>query len=335
MWEYDVKILVINDIHAAASPPLGCTPAYTEDIFNMLEEAREYCVQNDVDATVFTGDIFHHKRNVADWVKYRLMDLFKLWPGDRLAIAGNHDLGEEGLASIPRQPIGLLFRSGALEWLDKDTVKKYPSGGVVGRYEDPEYLKVQFSPVNYFDEIDDDPANFSLERMDDVDWAIKIAHGSLVKPGKKYPDGFRVVPMDTVPTDGMDLCLFGHLHHYTGIIEANDCFFASLGSLGRVARTDYNKTRKMELLLVSLTKDEMSFEKVPLKSALPPEELYLAKAGGIVDIDEPLSRFARDMSKMLNVEDISLDDVLVSVTKKGVPDTVLRRVKTHLEEAGY
>lgn len=330
-----MKILVINDIHAAASPPLGCTPAYTEDIFNMLEEARDYVQKNDIDVTLFTGDIFHHKRNVADWVKYRLMDLFKTWPSQRLAIVGNHDLGEEGIASIPRQPIGLLFRSGALEWLDEDKVFEYATGRTIGLYEDPEYLRVQFSPANYFDEIDDDPANFSLTRNKKVDWAIKVAHGSLVKPGKKYPAGFRVVPMDTVPTEGMDLCLFGHLHHYTGIIEVNDCVFAGLGSIGRVARTDYNKTRKMQLLVVTLTKKEMSFDTVELKSAISPEELYIAKEGGVVDIGAPLSRFARDMSKLLNIEDISLDDALVSVTKKDLSRTVLSRVKTHLEEAGY
>lgn len=337
------NILIINDPHVAASPPANCNDIYTDDVFNMLEECREIARAKFCQSTVFTGDFFHDKRNVPHWLVRRCAELLLNWPCERLAIVGNHDQSHRGLASIERQPIGVLFETGALTWLKEDVVREYLHKLVLidgWQFEGQELppqsplVRVQWSPANYFDEIDDDPANFSLERRDDVDWAIKVAHGSLVKSDRDYPAGFRVVQMKDVPTAGMDACLFGHLHNDSGIHEVNDCMFVGLGSIGRVASAEYNYTRKVRVALMSLTSTEMTFTPITLKSQVAPEVLFKEKVLASVETDDAMKRFARDMEKALAIEEMPLEEVLAKVTGKGVEPEVKKLVRLHLEEAG-
>lgn len=334
-----MKVLVINDLHITATPPEGCRPVYIDDIFNMLEECKQIVKDKSVSETIFTGDIFHRTTLPYRYL-YRLTDILNGWTGSKMGIVGNHDLGPEGIAGIADTPLGTLFQHETISWLKEDTEKEYFDHPEEGK---TEIVTVQWSPANWFDDIDDDPRNFGLKRYEwnecdccikEVDWAIKVAHGSLMRPGKKYPEGFKLVTYDQVPTDGMDLCLFGHIHNDQGIRTVNDCVFAGLGSIGRVARTDYN-LRKPRVLIVNLTTEEMTFETIPLESAISPEELYYAKSAPGAVLTAPMARFARDMEQSLALEDVSLEEALAEVSGKGVDKEVIKVVKTHLEKAGY
>ena len=335
-----MKIMVLNDLHITPVPPAGCRDIWLEDIFKMLEEAKEIAEEQDVKVTVFTGDIFH-RRSVPFRVLNRLILLLKEWPGEKYGIAGNHDLNSEGLEGLHDMPLGTLFETGAIEWLACDTVKHYvlpdtPIHGsisaVMTLYNHKDMLSIQWSPANYFDGIDSDPANAGLTRKPDVDWAIKVAHMTLLRPGKEYP--WEVITYDQVPTEGMDVCLFGHIHNDQGLKTVNDCVFASLGSIGRVARTDYNE-RKPRVLIMDVTKTEMTFEKVTLELAASPEELYFDKAGPGAELNRPMEQFARGLEKAMSIEGASLDEVLAEVTGNNVEESVVRLVKQHLTEAGY
>lgn len=288
----------------------------------MLEECRQIARDEQCEVTVLTGDLFHAKRNVPHWLVRRVIELFADWPGEKLAIVGNHDQSHLGLASIDRQPIGVVFESGVLHWLRMDEVHDYDG------------LKVQWSPLNYFDEVDNDPANFGLVRQPDVDWAIKVAHGSLVKSDREYPEGFKVVQMKDVPTEGMDALAFGHLHNDGGIHEVNGCMFVGRGSIGRVASAEYNYKRKVKVVLMTLTKDVMTFVTRPLDTQVSPEVLFKEKVLAPPELDDAMKRFARDMEKALAIEEMPLEEVLANVTGKGVEPEVKKLVRMHLEEAG-
>ena len=333
IYKRNAKVMVLNDLHITVTPPEGCRPIYLDDIFTMLEQARSIAVDNDVEETIFTGDLFHRTT-----LPYRTLNRFsrmlKNWPGRKLAIAGNHDLDSGGLRTIEDTPLGTLFDTGVIEWLKKDIVREYDTGEVQGIHEDMYPIRVQWSPANWFDGIDDDPSNAGLTRLPRVDWAIKVSHMSLMRPGKTYPAAFKLIRYDEVPTEGMDAILNGHIHNDQGIRTVNDCVFVSLGSIGRVARTDYN-LRKPRVALITMTRSEMKFEKVTLALAVEPEVLYYAKSLPGVEIDEPMARFARNMETSLALEDVDLDVALASVTGVGVEKTVVKTVKDLLTKAGY
>jgi len=316
-----MRVLVVNDIHAAASPPMGCTDLYPSDILNMLREARDYAISEQCEYTVITGDTFHAKRNTPYWLVRELMEIFASWPGRKLAIVGNHDLGYEGLASIPKQPIGVLFEAGVLEWLKDDLVVTSEDGVIV-----------QFSPANYTDTLDHNPFNFGLERQDGVDWAVKVSHGSLTPPGKPFP--YHTVPIDTVPTEGLDLVLNGHLHTDSGIQEVNDCTFACLGSLGRTQNNEDNRERQMRLLMVEFTKKTMDCTELPLLSAAKAEDLFLIKQGGEVEVSKAMQAFVRNIESATRLEEGSLDEVVARIGGDSVDGRAKLRLVQYLDKAG-
>ncbi len=339
-----IRILVINDVHLAASPPLGCTDLYVADVKNMLTEARQYAVDNGCAYTVFTGDIFHSKRNVPHGLVRWMVELLQGWPGRKLAIVGNHDLSFAGQASVPTQPIGVLFQSGALEWLKEDLVTcdriVTPNGPTMSSD-----LFIQWSPANYRDDIDHNPWNYGLTRRDaqqdiprpredarSVDWAIKVAHGTITVPGKPYP--FHIVPMDTIPTEGMDICLFGHPHYDVGIHTVNGCTFACLGSIGRTQNNEDNEKRMMRLLQVQLGKDEVAFDELLLTSAAPASELFLTKGATKVQVSKSMRLFVRSIEEATRLEEGSLDEVLAGLGGETVDARARLRLIDYLDRAG-
>jgi hypothetical protein len=91
----------------------------------------------------------------------------------------------------------------------------------------------------------------------------------------------------------------------------------------------------MRLLMVNITKEEMTFDTIPLTSAISPDELYLAKTAPGAELDEPMARFARDIEKLISHDaERGLDEAIETVGK-GVDIGVRRRVKALLEEAGF
>ena len=100
-----MKVLVLNDLHITATPPEGCKPVYLEDIFTMLEEARQIAISQHVDHTIFTGDLFH--RPTAPFrVVNRFIRLLQDWPARKMAIVGNHDLDDSGIAGLDNTALG-------------------------------------------------------------------------------------------------------------------------------------------------------------------------------------------------------------------------------------
>ena len=328
-----IRALVLNDVHVAASPPLGCRDLYVEDIFNMLREARSYVIDMNIQYTVLTGDLFHAKRNVPYWLVRDLIELFAEWPGRKLAIVGNHDLGYGGLASIPHQPIGVLFEAGVLEWL-KDDIVTADVDPFINDEDDPrDVVRIQWSPANYRDDLDFNPWNFALERAENVHWAVKVSHGSLTPPGKPFP--YHTIPINTVPTEGMDLVLNGHLHNDSGLQEVKGCTFACLGSIGRTQRTEENLTRAMRLLCVEFSADRMDFVELPLTSAATAADLFYAKDDGEeVEISAALKRFVGGIEAAVRLEEgDSLDAI---ITNLGSDDTrAQRRLVDYLSKAGF
>lgn len=318
-----IRALVLNDVHLAASPPMGCTERYTDDIKNMLLEARDYARSNGCAYTIFTGDFFHSKRGTPPGLIRWAMELLQDWPGRRLAIVGNHDQSYRGIDSIPDQPIGLLFQDEALEWLTEDIITD--DIDEVGRAR----IQIQWSPANFFPEIDHDPANFSLKRAEGVDWAVKVAHGTITPPGKPFP--YHTIPMDTIDVTGMDLCLYGHPHYDVGVNTVGKTTFACLGSLGRTQANEDEYTRVMRILQVQFGKDDFFLDELLLGRAAPAEELFLAKSAKGADEDRALSRLMKHIDATTLIEQGSVDEVLATLPGDG---RAKKRLVEYLTKAG-
>jgi len=159
-----------------------------------------------------------------------------------------------------------------------------------------------------------------------------VTHGSIVPPGEVRP--YPTVAADFIDFTGIDLILGSHIHEHMGVHEIGKGYFANLGSLGRIARTADSMTREVVCLLVTVQIDGgLFFEEVPITSARPAAEVFLAmREGGEIDVFGA-ENFGDSILAALDVEEMSVADLLAAYAAD-LPDGVKRRLEHYLSAAG-
>jgi hypothetical protein len=328
-----VRGLVVNDPHTSDQPPLGRLPSYREDIAAKLREGAEITRAEKLDLTIFTGDIFHQKRQnlVSHGLVQEIADILRTFHGDRKGILGNHDLSFEGAASMSTQPIGTLAKTGAVDILLEDTIIEYNG------------LAVMLSPVVWTPDQDSDPDNFrlgpeSLLLAKDADFVIRIAHGGIVPPG--WGDvPFDIVQADQIDLTGIDLLLSGHLHPDYGVFDIHQkqhvCHFANLGALSRVSRTPDQLERETIRMLgfAIVGPHQVEFTEYVLSTVRPVADVFY-QMGETDETPMELEDFAQRLAEFV-VEEDDIERLLHDAERSGVPPEVMRIVLQRLEEVGY
>lgn len=316
------KFLVLNDPHNSDRPPIGRTESYQDDIMLKQQEAWEIAERTKCAFILQTGDIFHRFRGpqIADALKVRLLALYQDAPCPVYAVAGNHDLSSSGVASLWSRPFGVLAKAHVFTWLSEATL----------------VANVLLIPRNWESTIDSLPTTFKLKKAE-VAYAretkaggghvVMAAHASVLPPGRdaiySYHDA------DKLPTDQLDVLVCGHIHEDLGIHElSSGCWYANIGSLARVERTKHNLERTPEVLTVAIEGDDIEFERHPLTSARPAEDVFFEKD---VATERQLSDFMDALSSTLEMEETPLEELLAKYTK-GQPKAVVERLRQYVME---
>lgn len=317
------KFLVVNDPHCSDRPPLGRQEGYAEQIFAKLRECWEIAARESCDFILLTGDIYHRFRGpmVAYATTIGLLTLLREAPCQVYAVAGNHDLSSDGVASILRMPFGVLVKAGALTWLDE--------ARQVG--------DVLLIPRNWGPHIDTDTEAFKLTRNEAAmqptgspreQYVVVVAHASILAPGHSRPYPYHNA--DDLPTRSLDVLLCGHTHEDEGIVQLpSGCWFANIGSISRIARTKDNLERTPQVLTVTLDGGDIEFERHALKSALPASEVFFEKE---VVAERQVGDFAAALATALELEETPLEELLAEHTKDQPPE-VVERLRHYLTEA--
>lgn len=328
-----ISIWAINDPHLSDGPPLGRQQGYYEQIFNKLEQVAALTKAQPCDILVCTGDWFHRKR--PDRTSHRLVRrLYALLTGpftgiEVLSVAGNHDMTEMGLASLEKQPLGVLAQTGAIRLLYAEKPWLWEKDG----------KRVLFVGRPYDSERDIDPFYYALTEAEQkeaeaADYVIMIAHGSILpKSGAKpYPHvGVHQIPLDD--HGPVDLMLCGHIHDVLGMVEMpGGGTFINLGALARVTRTAENLDAETprDFVRIFIDEDGMQLEPTPIPGVLPPEQVFLPAE--IAGENTDLAEFAEQLAASLVLEDQPIEEMLAALT--GVPDNVKDRLRAYLEAAG-
>ena len=315
------KFLVVNDPHASDRPPIGRTESYADDIIAKLRECWKIAERTECDFIIMTGDIFHRFRGpiIAYALTVRLLALFREAPCPVYAVAGNHDLTMDGIDSVWKMPFGVLAKAGVITWLSESMVE----------VNCPEVLLI---PRNWEPSIDRLPNIFKLTKAEvehkerpGVCYAVMVAHAAILPPGRDaiYPHH----NADKLPTDLLDVLICGHIHEDLGIHKLpSGCWFANVGSVARPERSKHNLERTPEVLTVSLEDGEIEFERHPLTTTRPAEEVFFEKAAVT---EREVGDFAAALSTALELEETPLDELIAQHTK-GQPDAVVERLRQYL-----
>ncbi len=335
-----IRFAVLNDLHLADNPPLGRKEGYCDQLFDKLRGIARICHQAQVQQVFITGDIFHVKRpdRNSHRLVQRCIDMFGgvfqeacATAGPAVyAIAGNHDLSEQGLFSLDRQPLGVLAKSGAIHLIDEERGEHF-----TGSASSQVALHVFARPYN---RLETDPeyyrmTDWEVECAEHSDFTAMFAHGSLLPPGDTRHPNQPVLNVDKIDFGGpLDMLFSGHLHEVLGLVDMpQGGVFANFGSLARVARSADMLDPDIERCFLVVTipdLGEVTFEPVPIPNILPPEEVFLENVQ--VDGDSELQEFAEHLADALVIEEKPIDEVLASLGD--LSPEVRDRLKAYLED---
>lgn len=333
-----MNLLYFGDPHTSDRAPAGRIDDYSTNILNKLIEVGKLCVKYDIQYAVGLGDIFHSKRSnrVSDYLRQRLISIFKGFPCPVGVVPGNHDLGPDELASLSRQPLGTLEKAGAIQILLEPIYFKSKDVFDTG---------VWLIPRPYSEKGDADPDYYALTEVEknriDAEapgLVVMVAHGSILPPGGERP--YPCVNVDTIPgIEDIDLLVSGHLHENMGIYTLDiqtkpPCtYFANLGSLARTARTQANYSRQVQVLMQGVTNDgTLQVQALDIPGVLPALEVFEVKNTGLSSEapSDEVENLVKALGKGLQSDTMSWPELLSSVNVGG---DVKQLVQKLLEEA--
>ncbi len=317
------ELIIFNDLHLADKPPRGRKPGYYEEGLDMLSEVVDIARERKAEAIVGSGDLFHVK---IPWrTSHRLIQqvigILGAAPCPVFLVPGNHDMGPAGIESLHDQPLGVLHQAGVAVILQ--TANYSP----IKRVKTPSSFHIV--PREFNVHRDADPEWYALRREEQATEGpvILVAHGSITPSGvyREYP----VVQTHELDMAGIDVIAAGHIHedlgtHYS---ESTYKWYTNVGSLGRTARTEANMTRTVKI--VSVHRDPLSVEEIPLKSALPAEEIFWDREAE-VPVDDTIAEFVERLKENADFEQM---DLPAAVRQLGLDPEVEASVLYYMEEA--
>jgi len=309
-----IRIISFTDTHLSDKNPISRTDNYKESIFNKLEQIRDICVQRDIDLAICGGDIFHIKtpnKNSHHLVS-QLINIFKRFPCPILSIYGNHDVIQNNLNNLPKQPYMTLLNSEACvnltDTLFKNDIRIFKVDGLL----DPSYE--DFNRENNGEKIQ-----------------ICVAH---VNASSKFDNlfGEKVYTYQELEKTTPNIFIFGHYHPDQGIEIRNERHFINVGSISRgsLKKDELNRIPSLGYIEID--------EKFNIKTSKI--QLNVLSASDIFDLEmkekeekeeEEIEKFIEELKEQKTLSD--LDDVGEYIRSLNFEKSILDRALFYFDKA--
>lgn len=322
------KALIIGDLHLSDKPPSSCTPAYLDDLFDLMYQTVDLAKENNYFAVIQAGDFFHNKvpNRTSHRVLQRAIHLIDEYPCPFYIVPGNHDMSNDRQDSVfESQPLGVLLRTNAYmldkwgplgiygvpwlaEWAEKDGTGS-PS------------LRATLAVEN---------ALLGWRSWDKDGPRLLVTHAPFYPPGLELE--YEYFPAD-VFADMMGnegSVYYGHIHEPHGIYEVNGVKFCNSGALSRGSLHEYNLTR--DIVVTEWDEDTGEFSTIPLKYKPADEVFRLQEVAGAKEARINLNGFLSSIGQA-TIEITSIESVIQHVKTLGLDSGVETIVIDLLEEA--
>jgi DNA repair exonuclease SbcCD nuclease subunit len=320
-----MRALIVGDIHLADRPPSIRTDDYAAQILAKLEFTVELAEDRGVDCVIWAGDVFHVKAptRTSHALVRSVAELGQSYGVPWLIVPGNHDMRHDRLDTLDRQPLGVLFKAGAISLVGEaeSNVDIHPRGGA---------FKVFGIPWLY-DWAHDLPTY--VEEWQTSDAELMVTHAPIVKPG------------DTRPYDVIDAAdwaaamirrgavYFGHMHEADGAFQVDEFTFCNQGALSRGSVHEMTLSRKPA---VTIYDSEELYQRKFLRVEvphLPAREVFL-----LAEKDNEEMRTDRLDEFLSGIGETRLDSVSIEAVREhvrglGLQPAVEREVADCLEVA--
>ena len=259
------KVLFVGDNHIDDRQPIERIDNYFQSGLLELSECLRIGRDNECDAVVFLGDIFHRMepsgacRN--EVLKILLNDENEEpWPFEKYVTIGNHDV-RHNPSNLASSALGTLIEVGALKCVEVAN--------------DLGIGFVHFAP-HVCQEMADGLLKKIQKRYEEpiIIWSI---HAS-VTLSKYYGDHIIV---DDVPVNPeCRMLVAGHIHMPMRKVRGDNVVFINPGSIGRTALNQENINRIPEVLFVEYDTETGDMRRYvqPLEFSKPPDEIFHIRA---------------------------------------------------------
>jgi predicted phosphodiesterase len=230
-------LLCIGDPHLATRPPGFRKDGYAQAVLDKLRfcvaHAREHRL-----LLVILGDLFHHPRDIANWMLVDLISLFADEPA--YTVAGNHDCHENSLSRD--DTLSVLAAAGAVKLLDQSPWRGAMNG-----------CDVIVGGTSWGKSL---PKKFERDGAGRVFW---ITHHDLRFPG--YEDAGR---FGCYEIDGVDVVINGHIHRRLDDVTVGQTTWMNPGNICRVSRSEITRTHKPAVLRFDVSETGHTCERIEI-----------------------------------------------------------------------
>lgn len=241
------RIMCVGDIHLSDKSPSSRIEGYLDDVEAKLLYVAKIAKALNVDATVWAGDVFHHKQpsRTSHGTVMRAIRIAQAF--DNLWIAtGNHDIQNDRLETIrEKQPLGVLYESGAAQELDG----WHPTLPLYGVPWQQRWLH-EGTPKEAFRGWRAEFQKTGLAQLP----ALAVTHAPIYPPSMQENIMFDLVPLtgefglsEAMANTGY--LYYGHIHDPHGSYIVDGVNYANMGAISRGSIHEYNLTRKIQVAL--------------------------------------------------------------------------------------
>jgi DNA repair exonuclease SbcCD nuclease subunit len=266
--EEKVNLTFITDIHLADRAPGRRRDNYKDTILDKLEYAS--ILTNKVrGACICGGDVFHRKsasQNSHSLVESATRLLRSFPTGCVYGIVGNHDIVEDNISSLPKQPLGVLIASEVYKSITQPVVFSSSNDSV----------KVM---VLGFDYKDTDTTLQALEASRELvasyenHYKVAVIH-QVGRPGNDGDFfGEKTIGYNSLTKYGFDVVLWGHDHSYVEPQQVGKTHHLHYGSLSRASLSSDEVDRDIIIPILSFDKDGLTI-KTKIVPTIPLEACF-------------------------------------------------------------
>lgn len=222
------KVVIVGDIHFAVTPPERRRPEYAEQVREKLDFVAHLASKIKAEAVVFTGDVFHRKRESRNRETLRevnaMLDAFGTFEQDVHLLVGNHDVVGHNSDDLEGVGIGALFHLPHVHRISRE----------------PDGCELIVTGTDYCPDYEDQAPYDPQSEHDGGRPHIHVTHGMLLRE----PLGFDIksTPIEVLMPHTAKNILFanGHWHEPWEDVKAG---IWNVGSLTRAAISEQHAPR--------------------------------------------------------------------------------------------
>ena len=271
------KFIGVGDIHFKSS--------YFNRLDNVKDTFKDKMVQiyklaakHEVEGIILTGDVFDSKDpyqcppGFLTWV----MSVLRMSPVTIYTIVGNHDIRNNDLDTIPRQPIGTIFESGFVTRLTN------------------------------FDNIVGHDFGTDLEKVPGGRFDLAVIHAYVNKAGGTMFGNEKVWAFAELELLNAKIVLAGHDHQAYPIEKSGGTLIVRPGALFRKNRDEVDLNRTVQVVLMDLTAGTAEY--LPIEHR-PSKEVFSLEIKDLEDKNEAdIEQFIKSLSVSSVIKKVSLED---------------------------